>query len=120
MAAPGSLRFEDRAPAGPSRQAVHYAQLLARAYESGDRAKLNRYASEYPSTEQPLEVRRLAASVRVAARCLLDLLDGTIVVPGSEAVVVTVGADGPAVGSRPLDPPVPVCRPAAAVSGSRA
>lgn len=101
MAAPRPLPIPDPA-SGPSRQAEHYAVLLARAYETGDRAKLNRYASEYPATEHPLAVRRLAATVRVAAQCLVDLLDGRAVVAEGHIVVVAAGPDGPRVEARPL------------------
>lgn len=105
MAATGPLPVPDPA-AGPSRQAEHYAVLLARAFETGDRAKLHRYASEYPGTEHPLAVRRLAASVRVAAQCLVDLLDGVLAVAEGCAVVVVVGPDGPRVEGRPVAEPV--------------
>lgn len=111
MAATGPLPVPDPA-AGPSRQAEHYAVLLARAFETHDRAKLNRYASEYPGTEHPLELRRLAATVRVAAQTLLDLLDGTAAVAEGCAVVVLVGADGPRVEGRPVAGAVPLDRAA--------
>jgi hypothetical protein len=96
--------------AGPSRQAEHYAVLLARAFETGDRAKLNRCASEYPGTEHPLAVRRLAAAVRVAAQCLVDLLDGTAAVVEGHVAVVVVDADGPRVEARPVAEPVALRR----------
>ncbi len=86
MATPGTLRTApdqvmlDGLPAGLpdslTRQAEHYATLLARAYHGADRVKLVRYASEYPGFEHPVAVRQLAANVRAVAQHLVDLLDG--------------------------------------------
>ncbi|MPY91920.1 MAG: hypothetical protein GEV08_02315 [Acidimicrobiia bacterium] len=70
--------------------------------------KLTRYTSEYPGTEHPLAVRRLAAAVRVAAQRLLDVLDGALEVPTGHVVVVVADGDGPTVESRPLPAPVPL------------